>query len=86
MFDARTATISRQSYGIAMAQCVFGGPTPGIWLECTGCNDSQRIDGSRDHIDEISDSQAAAIFRRHGWTGQGDRMLRAKCPNCSANA
>jgi hypothetical protein len=69
----------RQSYGIAMAQCSFGGPT-GVWLECTKCPASDKIKGAP--LD-ISDRHAALIFRRGGWTGEGSRMLQAKCPKCS---
>jgi len=25
----------------------------------------------------------SGVFRRHGWTGDGDRMLRPRCPTCS---
>lgn len=83
MFNAATAQLAPQSYGLAMSQCTFGGPMPGIWLECTGCQRSERIVGSRSDPDAISDQQAAAVFRRHGWTGEGSRMLKAKCPDCS---
>jgi hypothetical protein len=71
----------RQSYGIAMAQCTYGGPR-GVWLECTtsGCLASDKIAGAS--VD-ISDADAAKIFRKNGWTGKGNRMLQAKCPNCS---
>lgn len=70
----------RQLYGIAMAQGTYGGPR-GIWLECVtpGCLSSDRIAGVS--ID-ISDAEAAAIFRKGGWTGNGPRMLRARCPSC----
>lgn len=68
-----------QSYGIAMAQCAYGGPR-GVWLECTGCNRSDRIAGAST---DISDRKAAAVFRKGGWTGSANRMLRAKCPECS---
>lgn len=71
-----------QSYGIAMAQVTFGGPK-GVWLECTSCNRSDRISGARA---TMSDASAAKIFRKGGWTGQGDRMTRAKCPTCAALA
>lgn len=72
----------RQSYGIAMAQGVFGGPR-GVWLECRSCDESQRIKNSVAWIDK-PDKEVAAVFRAHGWTGKGDRMLRAQCPRCSA--
>lgn len=70
-----------QSYGIAMAQCVFGGPR-GIWLECTGCDVSHRLKGAS--ID-IPDYKAAEIFREHGWTGRGNKMFEAKCPKCNGS-
>lgn len=70
----------RQTYGVAMAQVNFGGPT-GVWLECTACNNSDRITNVSV---AIPDADAASIFRSGGWTGEGDRMLRAKCPSCSA--
>jgi hypothetical protein len=71
----------KQSYGIATAQCVYGGPR-GVWLECTarGCTESDRIKGAS--VD-ISDADAATAFREGGWTGRGVRMLRARCPKCS---
>lgn len=70
-----------QTYGIAMAQCTYGGPR-GVWLECTSpdCLSSDKIKGAS--VD-ISDADAAKIFRKGGWTGRGNRMLRAKCPKCS---
>ena len=68
-----------QSYGIAMAQCTYGGPR-GVWLECTSCNRSDRIKGAS--VD-ISDADAAKVFRDGGWTGTGAKMMRAKCPDCS---
>lgn len=73
----------RQSYGIAMAQCTYGGPR-GVWLECTapGCLASDKIKGAKT---TISDFDAAKVFRAGGWTGRGNRMLRARCPNCSRN-
>lgn len=78
-----TAKLTRQTYGIAMAQNRFGGPT-GIWLECTGCDESQRIVGSNsDAWAAISDADAAGVFRRHGWTGEGVKLLKAKCPACN---
>jgi hypothetical protein len=71
-----------QTYGIAMAQCVYGGPR-GVWLECTSpnCLASDKIRG-RGAFD-LTDAQAAKIFRKGGWTGDGPRMLKAKCPACS---
>jgi hypothetical protein len=68
-----------QTYGIAMAQCTYGGPR-GVWLECTACDRSDKIKGAST---SISDAAAAAVFRRGGWTGKGVRMLGAKCPKCS---
>lgn len=80
------AKLTRQSYGIACAQATFGGPR-GIWLECGNCKESQVIVGSRymdsDPYANITDAQASEIFRRHGWTGDGDRMLKTRCPSCS---
>jgi hypothetical protein len=81
----QAATLRRQSYGIAMSQCTFGGPT-GIWLECTGCEESQRIvppkgDDPKEWI-RAPDGDIAKVFRRHGWSGLGDRMTHARCPNC----
>lgn len=80
----KNAELVRQSYGIAMAQCTFGGPT-GIWLECTECDESKKIKGSGDsYISRgLTDKQVSSIFRRHGWTGETDRMFKAKCPKCS---
>lgn len=71
-----------QNYGIAMAQCIYGGPR-GVWLECTSpdCLASDKIKGCGTL--DLSDTEAAAIFRKNGWTGKGNRMLRAKCPKCS---
>lgn len=68
-----------QSYGIAMSQCTYGGPR-GVWLECRSCDRSDRIKGVSA---EISDADAAKIFRKGGWTGRTSRMLGAKCPTCS---
>ena len=70
-----------QSYGIAMAQCTYGGPR-GVWLECTVCPRSDRIKGVGT---DILDKDAADIFRKGGWTGRTSRMLRAKCPSCSVS-
>jgi hypothetical protein len=67
-----------QSYGIAMAQCTYGGPR-GVWLECTTCDRSDRIKGVST---SISDADAAKIFRAGGWTGRGSKMLKARCPTC----
>lgn len=82
------ARLTRQSYGIACAQTTYGGPR-GIWLECKGCNRSEVIVGSRyadDPLGSITDTEAATIFRRHGWTGDGDRMTNQHCPDCAAFA
>lgn len=77
------ARLEKQSYGLAMSQCTFGGPQ-GVWLECTTCDESQRIVGSNDEAWlSVPDSEVAKVFRRHGWTGRGDGMLKAKCPACS---
>lgn len=78
-----TATLTRQTYGIAMAQGRFGGPV-GIWLECKTCSNSDVIVGSNSDVWMAkSDADVASVFRRHGWTGAGDRMLGAKCPACN---
>lgn len=78
-----TAKLAPQSFGIAMAQCTFGGPR-GIWLNCTSCRRSDVIRGSNsEEWQAVPDTDAAKVFRRHGWTGQGDNLLRAKCPTCS---
>jgi hypothetical protein len=80
----RTAKLEPQSYGIAMAQCTFGGPT-GIWLECRTCRRSDKIKGtgSKALADRLTDEHVSKIFRRHGWQGDTDRMLNAKCPDCA---
>jgi hypothetical protein len=78
------AKLRPQIYGIAMAQCTFGGPR-GIWLECTTCNASDVIEGSSGYgWETVGSVDIAKVFRRHGWTGRTDRMLKAKCPKCSA--
>lgn len=85
MANLSDAKLTRQSYGIACAQTKFGGPR-GIWLECRSCPESQVIVGSRaadDPFGSITDAEAATIFRRHGWTGEGDKMLKQQCPACS---
>lgn len=69
-----------QSYGIAMCQVTYGGPR-GVWLECRSCERSDRIQGADT---SISDEDAARIFRKGGWTGKGDRMNIAQCPDCSS--
>ena len=81
------AKLTRQSYGLQMAQCTFGGPK-GIWLECKGCLESQTIVGSgpADIWGQVSDEQAALVFIRHGWTGEGPILLKAKCPKCSQSS
>lgn len=83
MADLEGATLARQSYGIATAGNKFGGPC-GIWLECCGCRESQVIVGSNsDEWLAYSDAEVASVFRRYGWTGEGHRLLRARCPRCS---
>lgn len=79
------ATLTRQTYGIAMAQGSYGRPT-GIWLECSCCNESQVIVGSRsdDTWRSIPTYEVAKVFIRHGWTGKGESLKGAKCPKCSA--
>lgn len=77
-------TLAPQSYGIACAQTRFGGPR-GVWLECHECPTSDRIVGSNSEAGMMmTDAEAAAVFRLHGWSGDGDRMLKARCPKCSA--
>ena len=84
MVDLEGATLAPQTYGIACAQVRFGGPT-GIWLECTGCDRNDRIVGSNsEEWAKASDANAIGIFLRHGWTGEGPKLLKAKCPTCSA--
>lgn len=86
MVDLNTATLTRQSYGLATAGNRFGGPC-GIWLECKSCPTGEVIMGSNDlEWQRVSDAEAASVFRRHGWTGNGDRMLAALCPKCAALA
>lgn len=80
-----TAKLTRQSYGLAMSQVTFGGPV-GIWLECTSCNESQVIVGSNsDAWADRPDEDAATVFRNHGWTGDGVKMLKARCPACNTD-
>lgn len=84
----QNAELTRQSYGLKMSQCVYGGPR-GVWLECISCPESQTIIGSRAGRDtpnvymDATDAQLAEVFRRHGWTGIGATMLRARCPMCA---
>lgn len=86
MVDLESASLAPQTYGIACAQVRFGGPT-GTWLECTGCDRNDRIVGSNsEEWAKVSDADAGEVFRRHGWTGEGERMLKAKCPSCSGAA
>ena len=77
------AKLIKQTYGLAMAQGKFGGPK-GVWLECTTCDISEKISGSGSgYWFDAPDSEVAAVFRRAGWTGKTNKMLRAKCPTCS---
>lgn len=77
--------LTPQSYGIAMAQGNFGGPR-GVWLECA-CGRNDVIVGSKDsdgpYGERLTNSEAAEIFRFHGWTGEGPQMLKQRCPTCS---
>jgi hypothetical protein len=75
-----------QSYGIQMSESVFGGPR-GIWLECTQCPCSERIEGTEDKAvaDKLTDENVAYIFRKHGWTGKTNKLFEAMCPRCSDN-
>lgn len=72
-------SLVRQSYGIAMAQNAFGGPR-GVWLECRTCARSDRIKGAST---SMPDAVAAKEFRAGGWTGYGQRMSNAHCPDCN---
>lgn len=74
-------TLRRQTYGIATAGAVYGGPR-GVWLECSTCSESQRLVGPKPF--DLSDLEVARVFRHHGWRGYGSRMLRARCPQCVA--
>ncbi|RVC71326.1 hypothetical protein EN759_00485 [Mesorhizobium sp. M00.F.Ca.ET.038.03.1.1] len=86
MINLSEAKLTRQSYGIACAQTTFGGPR-GIWLECKSCEASDVIIGSGgEEWVSVSDADAASVFRRHGWTGDGDRMTNQRCPACSKKA
>jgi predicted amidohydrolase YtcJ len=77
------ATLTRQSYGIAVAQGAFGGPR-GIWLECKTCPASHVISGSsREEWEAVPTERAAEVFVRHGWTGEGPTLKSAHCPACS---
>ena len=77
------ATLTRQSYGLAMAQGKFGGPR-GIWLECMDCDESQKIVGSNsEEWAAVPTPEAAKVFRRHGWTGDGPTMRHPLCPKCA---
>ena len=78
--DVKAYTLSRQLYGLQMSQCVYGGPR-GVWLECTGCNESQRVSGP--DVMDLSDVDVSRVYRANGWTGIGHRMLKARCPKCS---
>lgn len=78
------AKLTRQSYGLAMAQGRFGGPA-GIWLECTSCDNSEVIVGSNsDAWAAVPTKRAAEVFRNAGWTGEGPAIKKARCPKCSA--
>lgn len=81
--DIATAQLVTQRYGIRTAQSVYGGPR-GIWLECTECPTSKVIVGSNsDEWAAVSTPDCAKVFLRHGWTGQGDSLKKARCPACS---
>lgn len=78
-----SAQLTRQSFGIAMAQVSYGGPR-GIWLNCKTCPQSQVIVGSNSEAWEaISSEDAAQVFIRHGWKGEGPLLMRARCPKCA---
>ena len=83
MVNMAAATLARQSYGIATAGAAFGGPR-GIWLECTTCPESAVIVGSAsEDWAAVPTEEAAEVFTRHGWTGEGPLLKRARCPKCS---
>jgi hypothetical protein len=83
MSDISTADLVPQSYGIAMAQRRHGGPR-GIWLECTKCEAADVIRGSQGaDWASVTNAEAALVFRRHGWTGNGETMSNPRCPACS---
>ena len=74
-------TVVPQSYGIAMAQNSFGGPS-GVWLDCHGgCRGGGKLRGPDPH--SLTDGEAVAIFRKNGWLGEGPTMKRARCPSCA---
>jgi hypothetical protein len=80
-----TATLKIQTYGM---QRYNGGPTvgrpSGIWLECTTCPRSEVIVGSaRSEWEKVPTKFCAEVFKKHGWTGKGSKMTKAKCPECS---
>lgn len=82
----KNSRLAPQSYGIAMSQCRFGGPR-GIWLECRGCDRNDVIVGSNtDEWAARPTSDAAKVFRKYGWSGEGKNMTAARCPDCSAAA
>lgn len=83
MPDIDNAQLTKQCYGIATAGTKFGRAS-GIWLECKGCPESQVIIGSNSAAwMQVSDAEVAKVFRRHGWTGEGNKMVKALCPTCS---
>jgi hypothetical protein len=79
------AKLDVQTYGLNMAQSRFGGPR-GIWLECSTCNASHVIVGSKSGDSlwaQVPDDRLAEVFINHGWTGEGNNLIDAKCPKCS---
>lgn len=72
MIDLESATLAPQTYGIACAQVRFGGPT-GIIV---GSNSEEWA--------KVSDADAIGVFLRHGWAGEGAKLLKAKCPTCNS--
>lgn len=76
-----------QNYGIQMAQVGYGGPR-GIWLECRTCLRSDRIAGSSfcpeaELWNQFPAEYLQDVFRKHGWKGEGNAMMKARCPDCS---
>lgn len=80
------ANLTRQLYGLQMAQGKFGGPT-GIWIECRACPESQRIVGSTEPewIDQMPNAGVVTVYRRHGWTMDANGK-NARCPSCAIKA
>ena len=76
--------LEKQTYGVRMNCAAVWGTPSGVWLECTNCDESQRIVGSQKDPHSIDNKEASKIFRSHGWTGKGHKMTNALCPKCSS--